>query len=194
MQHRFDDPERWAAVFDAPERDAWQRPEFVVSALVTRPDLRIVDLGAGTGYFTMRFARAVPEGKVVAADIEPNLVAYLQVRAQREALANVVTQLGTADNPALGAFAGAIDLLFICDTYHHIRDRVAYFTKLRALLAPGGRLAVVDFTLDSPRGPPRRHKLAPEAVLAELTQAGFALVKQHEGLPDQYLLELAPTP
>jgi predicted methyltransferase len=71
---------------------------------------------------------------------------------------------------------------------------VAYFTKLRALLAPGGRLAVVDFMLDSPRGPPQSHKLAPEVVLAELAQAGFALLKRHEGLPDQDLLELAPTP
>ncbi len=194
MQHRFDDAERWAAVFDAPERDAWQRPDLVVSALVTRPDLRIVDIGAGTGYFTVRFARAVPQGQVVGADIEPTLIAHLQARAQHEAIANVVTQLGTPDDPALDAFAGAIDLVFVCDTYHHIGERVAYFTKLRALLAPGGRLAIVDFMLDSPRGPPQSHKLAPEVVLAELAQAGFALVKRHEGLPDQYLLELAPTP
>ena len=194
MQHRFDDAEHWSAVFDAPERDAWQRPAWVVSTLVTRPDLRIVDIGAGTGYFAVRFARAVPQGQVVGADIEPTLIAHLQARAQREALGNVLTQLGTPDDPVLGAFAGKVDLIFVCDTYHHIGERVAYFTKLRALLAPGGRLAIVDFMVDSPRGPPPQHKLAPEAVLAELAQAGFALVKRHEGLPDQYLLELAPTP
>ena len=76
-------------------------------------------------------------------------------------------------------------------------------TSLSVVPAPGraevviaieGLVDVVDFTLDSPRGPPRQHKLAPETVLAELAQAGFALVKQHEGLPDQYLLELSPTP
>ncbi|MFO0746432.1 MAG: class I SAM-dependent methyltransferase [Myxococcota bacterium] len=194
MERRFDDAEHWATVFDAPDRDAWQRPDVVVAALVARPDLRVVDLGAGTGYFTMRFARALPAGSVVAADIEPTLLEHTAARAAHEGLGNVATQLGQPDDPALGAWAGTIDLLFVCDTYHHLGERVAYFRKVRALLAPGGRVAIVDFLVDSPRGPPREHKIAPEQVVAELGEAGFDLVRRHPDLPDQYLLELAARP
>jgi len=187
MPHAFDDAERWAAVFDAPERDAWQRPDEVVAKIVTRDDLRVVDLGAGTGYFSARFARRVPRGEVVAVDIEPNLIAHLTARAQREGLGNLVPHLAKPDDPSLAAWAGRVDVVFTCDTYHHIGDRVAYFRRVVDVLAPGGRVVVVDFRPDSPRGPPPDHKIAPEVVDRELGDAGLALVEAWDGLPDQYL-------
>lgn len=191
MPHRFEDPEKWAAVFDAPERDAWQQPDLITARLAPRPDMTIVDIGAGTGYFSLRFARAVPAGEVVAVDIESALLAHLAARAAGAGLANVHTRLTTPDDPGLGERSGAVDLVFVCDTYHHIGDRPAYFTKVAQALAPGGRIAIVDFTLDSPRGPPDELKVTPEAVIAELGKAGLALVDRYDGLPDQYLLEFA---
>ena len=77
MPHRFDDAARWAQEFESPERDAWQRPDFVVSALSLPRDARVADLGAGTGYFAVRLARAVPEGRVWGVDIEPAMVRWM---------------------------------------------------------------------------------------------------------------------
>lgn len=190
MPHRFEGADRWAAVFDAPERDAWQQPDVVVKRVATRDDLTVVDLGAGTGYFSLRFAQALPKGRVVAADLEPTLLAHLSERAAKEGLAQVSTRQVSADGAGLEDLAGAVDVFFLCNTYHHISDRAAYFRRVAPLLRPGGRLVIVDFQIDSPRGPPRAHKLAPEAVIAELTQAGFELATRSDELPDQYLLEL----
>lgn len=188
MPHRFEDAERWSKVFDNPERDAWQRPDEVVARVVDgREDLRLVDLGAGTGYFTLRFARALPRGQVIAADIEPSLLAKVAERASGAGLEHVMTQLGAPEDPKLEAWAGAIDLVFLCNTYHHIGNRTEYFRRVGGLLAPAGRLVVVDFRPESKRGPPPGHKIPPETLDAELVDAGYRLVDSWEGLPDQYL-------
>jgi cyclopropane fatty-acyl-phospholipid synthase-like methyltransferase len=189
MPHRFEDADRWAAVFEAPERDAWQQPDVVVKRLVTRDDMTIADIGAGTGYFSVRFARGVPKGKVIAVDIERTLLGYLDARAAKEGLANLRTSLAQPEDPDLHELRGAVDLVFMCNTYHHIADRPAYFAHVAEALAPDGRVAIVDFRLDSPRGPPRQHKVTPETVIAELERAGLALVGRWDELPDQYLLE-----
>jgi SAM-dependent methyltransferase len=185
MHHRFEDPEAWAQEFDAPERDAWQQPDRVVSALGLPRDAVVADLGAGTGYFAVRLARAVPEGRVLAIDVEPSMVRYLADRATREGLPNLLAVEGTATDTGIRE---PVDLVLVVDTYHHIAERTAYFAALRARLRPRGRVAIVDFRLDSERGPPREHKIAPEQVRAELEAAGYELAATHDFLPDQYFL------
>lgn len=185
MHHRFQDAEAWAQEFDAPERDAWQQPDRVIAALALAPDAVVADLGAGTGYFSVRLARAVPQGRVLALDVEAEMVRYLADRAQREGLANLLAGEATATDAGLRE---PVDLVLVVDTYHHIEDRTAYFARLRERLRPGGRLAIVDFRLDSERGPPREHKIAPETVRAELEAAGYTLAASHDFLPDQYFL------
>jgi SAM-dependent methyltransferase len=191
MHHRFQDAEGWAQEFDAPERDAWQQPDRVVAALALAPDAVVADLGAGTGYFSVRLARAVPQGRVIGLDVEPEMVRYLADRAQREGLANLLAGEATATDAGLRE---PVDLVLVVDTYHHIEDRTAYFARLRERLRPGGRVAIVDFRLDSERGPPREHKIAPEAVRAELEAAGYALAASHDFLPDQYFLVFEGSP
>ena len=106
VHHGFDDVERWVEVFDDPGRDAWQKPEEVLAGLGVAPGMSVADLGAGTGYFTVRLARAVgAEGKVFAVDVEPKLVGYLKARAERESLPQVATVLATPDDPKLPAGA-----------------------------------------------------------------------------------------
>jgi SAM-dependent methyltransferase len=185
MHRRFDDPEAWATEFDAPERDAWQEPDRVIAALVLPPTAVVADLGAGTGYFSVRLARAVPEGRVLALDIEASMVRYLADRAQREGLTNLLAGEATETDSGLRE---AVDLVLVVDTYHHISDRTAYFARLRERLRPGGRLAIVDFRLDSDRGPPRELKIAAEEVQAELEAAGYQLLQHHDFLADQYFL------
>jgi len=185
--HEFQQAEHWAQVFDSPERDAWQKPERVVEALVSRPDLTIVDLGAGTGYFSVRLARAVPEGRVVGLDVEPEMVGYLAKRARSEGLANLESRRIGFDGEG---FTEGADLVFVCNTYHHLGDRAAYFRRVGQSLAPGGRLAIVDFHVDSERGPPRHHKIGQKEAEAELVEAGYVVVERHDFLPDQYLIVL----
>jgi cyclopropane fatty-acyl-phospholipid synthase-like methyltransferase len=185
MPHRFEDAEAWSKRFDSPERDAWQKPDDVVRALALPPDAAVVDLGAGTGYFAARLARALPGGRVLGLDVEPNMVRFMTERAKREGLTNLVARETPKDRAGL---EGPVDLVLLVDTYHHLSDRPAYFRALRSSLTPRGRLAIVDFRLESERGPPKEHRLAPERVIAELAEAGFALSGRHEFLPDQYFL------
>ena len=189
-QHGFGDAEKWAQVFDDPERDAWQKPHQVIQALALEPDAIVADIGAGTGYFAARLANMLPKGTVYAVDIEPDMVRYLGERAKREKLANLKPVAGTAGDPRLPA---KVDLVLLVDVYHHVDDRSRYFRSLAASLKPGGRLAVIDFRLDSPNGPPKEARIAPERVKAEMKGAGYALAEEHGFLPNQYFLVFRPS-
>jgi cyclopropane fatty-acyl-phospholipid synthase-like methyltransferase len=188
-RHSFGDAEKWAHVFDDPERDAWQKPHEVIKALALKPDAAVADIGAGTGYFSARLANMFPKATVYAVDVEPDMVKYLGERAKREGLNNLRPVAARGDDARLPA---KVDLVLLVDVYHHIENRERYFSKLAASLKPGGRLAVIDFRLDSPEGPPKESRIAPEKVKAELSAAGYALAAEHGFLPRQYFLVFAP--
>src|SRR2546425_10110748 len=138
--HSFADVEQWSTVFDDPSRDVWQKPAEVVAALGLRSGMTVADLGAGTGYFSRHLSAAVgPEGTVLAADTEPNMVAHLRERAEAERTVNVVPILASADNPRLPAHA--TDLVLIVDTFPHIDDRLTHPPGLPPCPRPGGGVA-----------------------------------------------------
>ncbi len=184
-QHSFGNAAKWAQIFDDPKRDAWQKPHEVIQALALKPDAVIADIGAGTGYFSARLANMVPKGRVYAIDTEPDMVRHLTERAKREGLANLTALAGKTDDPKLPQKA---DVALLVDVYHHVDDRETYFRKLAASLKPEGRLAIIDFRMDSPAGPPKSARIAPEQVKAELGRAGYELVQEHAFLPNQYFL------
>ncbi len=187
LGHRFGEADRWVKVFDDPARDAWQKPDAVVAALELRPGLVVADIGAGTGYFESRLSATVgPSGKVIAVDVEPDMVRYLGERIAREKLANVEARLGTPTDPALAS--ESVDRILIVDTWHHIPDRVAYVKKLFAALRPGGSVLVVDYTMQTSKGPPRSHRLEPKVVWDELEDGGLIPENVDAGLPDQYVI------
>lgn len=188
--HRFDDPARWAAQFDAPERDAWQRPEEVVRHLALAPNALVADLGAGTGYFSVRLARAVPQGRVFGVDLEPSMVRYLDERARREGITNLTGVLATASDARIPE---PVDVILVVDTHHHLDDRPSYYRALQRSLRPGGRVVIVDFTLESPMGPPREARLTPAQVDAEMSSAGFTRQGDALMLPNQYVLTYVVT-
>lgn len=188
MHHRFEKADEWAPMFDDPKRDEWQKPDLVVAALALQPGMSVADIGAGTGYFEKRLAAAVGgDGAVIAVDVEPDMVRYLRERAHREDTPTVEARLGTADDPKLAP--ASVDRILVVDTWHHITDRVAYSKRLASALRPGGFVLVVDFKLESDRGPPKAHRLAPEQVIDELQQAGLAAAVVDVGLPDQYVVK-----
>jgi ubiquinone/menaquinone biosynthesis C-methylase UbiE len=190
--HSFDDVTHWSSVFDDPERDAWQKPDELVTALGLEPGMTVADLGAGTGYMSRRLSAAVgPRGTVFAADPEPNLVAHLRERAEREGTVNVVPVLASKDNPRLPT--GAVDIVLVLDTYHHVDDRLRYFRDLRRVLRPGGRVAVIDWQKRPlPVGPDLDHKLAREQVVEEMSGSGWVLAAEPDVLPYQYFLIFRP--
>jgi len=189
MHRRFDDAEKWSRVFDDPARDAWQMPAQVIVALRLAPDAAVADIGSGTGYFAVRLARALPQGRVYGADVEPDMVRFLNARAAREKLANLSSHVAGEEGPNLPA---PVDLALVVDTYHHIPARSRYFERLKYGLRPGGRVAIIDFRLDAPTGPPARHRIAPERVKSEMERAGYRLLDEPGFLPHQYFLVFAP--
>jgi cyclopropane fatty-acyl-phospholipid synthase-like methyltransferase len=167
MQHRFENADQWAKVFDDPARDAWQQPDRVIAALELSPTLTVADVGAGTGYFVVKLAPLVKA--VIATDIEASMVEHMTARAKRENLANVRAQLTPPDDPQLVA----VDRILVVDVWHHLGDRKAYAKKLAAALNQGGFVAVVDFKLDATMGPPKQHRLPPAAIIEDLRAAGL---------------------
>jgi SAM-dependent methyltransferase len=183
--HRFEDARRWAEEFDDPSRDAWQKPELVVAAMEIAPGMTVADIGAGTGYFEPHLSRAVgPSGKVLALDVEPDMVRHLSDRAARGRLANVEARLVASDDPGLPA--ASVDRVLLVDTWHHIAERAAYASRLAAALKPGGKVLVVDFRRDARHGPPPEHRMAPEEVARELSAGGLAAHVTDIGLPEQF--------
>ncbi len=187
----FDEPEKWAKEFDDPARDAWQKPDQVVAALGLAKDAKVADVGSGTGYFSVRLARAVPEGWVYGSDIEPAMTQYLEDRASKEELTNLLAVTASVESPNLPE---QVDCVLIVDTYHHLENRSAYFASLKGFLKPNGKLAIVDFNAQSPKGPPPEHRLSPEQVEQELKQAGYSLSAKHDFLPYQYFLVFTVEP
>jgi len=183
--HSFGDADKWAKVFDDPERDAWQKPHEVIQALTLKPDAIVADIGSGTGYFSVRFAHMVPKGRVYGVDTEPGMVKHLADRAKREGLKNVTAVAGKPGDPRLPEKA---DLVILVDVYHHVENREQYFRQLQKSLRPGGRLAIIDFRMDSPEGPPKSARIEPDRVKAEMKRAGYALAQEHAFLPNQYFL------
>jgi cyclopropane fatty-acyl-phospholipid synthase-like methyltransferase len=188
MEHKFD-PATSAKAFDDPARDGWQMPDRVIGALGLTPAATVADIGAGTGYFSVRLAKAVPSGTVYAVDVESSMLDHIRKRATAEHLANVTTVLAAPDSPKLPK---PVNTVLIVDTYHHIPSRVSYFRALKSSLLPGGRVAIVDFKKESPDGPPPEFRFTADQIAGEMKQAGFVLDTRHEFLPRQLFLIFKP--
>ncbi|MBI5411451.1 MAG: methyltransferase domain-containing protein [Nitrospirae bacterium] len=180
---------------DSSERDKDQKPSLVIEALKLKPGMAVADLGSGSGYFTRRFVEAVTEtGKIYAVDVEQEMLAY--VKESLDHLHIPFTAefiLARPDSPKLPM--DSVDLLFLCNTYHHLNNRAVYFANVKSALKAGGRIAIIDFYHDERSGNvgfPKRHLIPRETVVTEMTQAGYKLSREHIFLPRQYFLEFVP--
>jgi cyclopropane fatty-acyl-phospholipid synthase-like methyltransferase len=190
----FANADEWVKIFDDPARDKWQKPDEVIKALDIGENDKIADIGAGTGYFSLRIAKQYPKVTVYAADVEPDMIEYLKKQTQTRSLPNHVP-VAIPTNKA--EFPAAVNLAIVVDTYHHIDDRAAYFGALKKQLVPNGRVAIIDFTAESPEGPPAKHRITAAEVQAEMRDAGYTFVENKQLLPYQYFLIFradAPTP
>ena len=191
-QQRFNEIQKWIDIFEDPARTEWQKPDEVVKKLELKPGDTVADIGAGTGYFTRLFAVAVgPEGKAIGLDIEPSMVDYMKEDAKKQGLTNYEARVVKPDDAGLPL--KSVDVVFICNTYHHIEDRVNYLKKLTGALKPNGRIVIVDFYKKPlPVGPQSvAHKISEEDVKKEFKKAGYRLKKSLDFLPYQYYLEFS---
>jgi len=160
----------------------------VVNALRLRPGSVVADIGAGSGYFTRRLAaKVLPGGMVYAVDIDENMLRHIHQTVEKQGLRNIVPVLSATNDPMLAP--GSIDVIFICNTYHHFTNRADYNKRLARALKKGGRLVIVDYHKKQlPVGPPPDEKLSAEDVAKELSSAGFKLSQNQQLLPYQYFL------
>jgi ubiquinone/menaquinone biosynthesis C-methylase UbiE len=184
------DPKAYIAALDDPKRDAYQKPHEVMEALGVREGEVIADIGAGSGYFTMRLAHHVgPAGRVYAVDVSPDMIRHLHARVRDARLLNVSPILAPPDDPLLPQ---PVDRFVIVDVWHHVEKQSGYLALMKKHLKPGGQVVMIDFhKRDLPVGPPAGMKIAREDLLKQMQENGFRLVTEHTFLPYQYFLVFA---
>jgi SAM-dependent methyltransferase len=167
----------------SPERVADLQVDKVVEKLHLAADAVVGDIGCGPGVFALAFAKACPRGVVYAADVEPAQLDQVNAKIAAQNLRNVVPVLAAYDDPRFPP--ARLDLVFIADTYHHLEDRVAYMRRLQRVLAPNGRLAILEYKPGKLAvGPPPEHKLEPGVMEKELIEAGYMRVERFDTHPN----------
>ncbi len=197
-QHRRpDNIAQYLEHLDSSERDQYQKPTQVIEALNLKPGQAVADLGSGSGYFTRRLVGAVTEvGKVYAIDVEPEMLRYVEDSlVHMHVPYNAEFILTRPDSLKLPV--ESVDLIFVCNVFHHLEDRATYFRNANSALKPGGRIAIIDFYHDERSGDlgfPKHQLVSQDTVMAEMTAAGYRLDREHTFLPRQYFLEFIPSP
>lgn len=169
------------SIFDSPGRGERLHIDRVMDILSITPGKTVADIGAGSGWFTVRAAKRVTEtGTVYAVDINPEAVRHVADRAQQEHLGNVKTVLSKPDNPELPA--NSIDAVLLLKTYHEVANPIVLLRNLRTSLRPGARVGVIDRN-----GNGEDHGVQKEVVIREAQKAGYGLLEEHDDLvkPDK---------
>ncbi len=168
-------------------QNSWQHPEQVIRVLEIQTGQHIADLGAGSGYFTFRLADAVSSaGKVYAVDVDPGMNTYVEKQARKSGYQNIEVIQAQYHDPLIPE--DGVDLIFFCNTYHHIKDRVIYFTQVQKYLRPGGRIAIIDFNGKGWLQKVLPHFTASEVIKKEMESAGYHLQHEFDFLQRQHFL------
>jgi cyclopropane fatty-acyl-phospholipid synthase-like methyltransferase len=179
------DPEGYAKFLEGAERVSRMQVPRVIETLGVKPGMKVADLGSGSGLFTRPLAKAVsPGGVVYAIDVNESLLKIVARSAKEAGIANIQTVLASTDDPRL---TEPVDLIFVCDTLHHIEGQPAYLKSLRKHLRPGGRVAIIDFSKDWPQG---HEKMAYslESLEGWMKEAGFTRVSSHDYLDNSFFV------
>ena len=188
MHQLHQDPKSYIGALEDPQRDAYQKPHEVLTALRLNPGEVIADIGAGSGYFTFRFAHFVGgEGKVYAVDVSPDMILHVNRRIRDLKVNNVISILADPDDPLLPE--RSVNRFFFCDSWHHIEHQTKYLALIKRMLKPGGEVVMIDFhKKELPVGPPPEMRIAREDVIKQMAKNGFRLAREHTFLPYQYFL------
>jgi 2-polyprenyl-3-methyl-5-hydroxy-6-metoxy-1,4-benzoquinol methylase len=176
----FAEVANYIAFLERPDRAAWQKPDEVIAALDLKGGETVVDLGAGSGYFSFRLARQLPHGEVVAADTEPEMIRHVHHKAQTSGVRNVRPVLIRPDEPEIPKTA---DLVLICDVLHHVQDWAGWLSRVVMQMKAGARLALIEFKEGKlPEGPPESVKIPRAQLLRLAGAAGLVLDSEKANL------------
>jgi SAM-dependent methyltransferase len=175
---------------ERPEREMEEKPEEALDAIGIRPGMMVADIGAGTGYFSLRLARRVgPSGKVYANDLQPEMLRRLRENARKAGAANIEFVQGEEADPKLPL--NRMDLVLLVDVYHEFSQPQKMLQKIRGTLKPDGRLVLLEYKKEDPAVPIRpEHKMSVGEVKTELEAEGFVLSRVISTLPRQHILIL----
>jgi precorrin-6B methylase 2 len=181
-----------AAWLERPEREAEETPTRAVAALDLQPGQTVADIGAGSGYYTMRLSAAVgPRGRVYATDIQPEMLALIKRKIEQKAVSNVELVFGTATESRLPD--GVIDVALMVDVYHELAQPQAFLQSLKRAITPAGRLVLIEFRKESPWVPIREeHKMSIRDARLELEAEGYRFDRVIDVLPWQHILVFRP--
>lgn len=169
------------------DREREERTDLLVEALPLQPDSVVADIGAGTGYFSFRIARRVPEGRVYAVDIQQEMLDIIEQRKAAGDGDNVVPALGTERSPGLPA--QSVDLVLLVDAYHEFAWPREMAAGMLSALRPGGRLVMIEYRAEDPAVPIKRlHKMSEAQAVREMEHAGFRFEQNLDLLPQQHFL------
>jgi ubiquinone/menaquinone biosynthesis C-methylase UbiE len=186
-------PPQDLGLLEGPDRDAWQRPDQIMDAMQIGETSIVADLGAGGGWFTVRLARRVPNGRVYAEDIQPQMIEAIERRVQREGIRNVTTVLGTPTDPKIPV--GSLDAVLIVDAYHEVEQPITLLGNVAKSLKPTGTIGIVNYKKDGGGpGPAMEERVDPEQVIGDARAAGLELRKRENFLRYQYLLTFGVAP
>jgi SAM-dependent methyltransferase len=184
----FEEVEKYIQFLERPDRAQWQKPDEVVKALDLKGNETVVDLGAGSGYFTFRLAKALPNGKVVPIDAQPEMIRHIHRKAMTEGFTNVRAQVArNPDDPGLPQDA---DLVFVCDVLLHVKKKADWLTAIHAQMRSGAKIVFIDFKEGNlPEGPPEAIKVPKSQIIRLCKDAGFTILEDRSGfLPYQEFL------
>ena len=172
---------------ERPEREQEEKPAAVIAAMDLKESDVVADIGAGSGYFTFRMARHLPQGKVLAVDIQQEMLDLLSVKAKKLGVDNVQTILGTESDPKLPG--AGVDVVLMVDAYHEFSQPREMMEAIAKSLRPGGRVVQVEYRGEDPavRIKPH-HKMAETQAIKEMNAVGLVHVKTVESLPTQHIL------
>lgn len=178
---------------DRNERELEEHPDAALDAIGIKPVMVVADVGAGTGYMTLRMAKRVgPAGRVYAVDVQPEMLRRLRQNAAKEKLTNIETVLGTEADPKLPP--GKLDLILLVDVYHEFSQPQKMLRKMREALKADGRLVLLEYRKEDPTIPIRpEHKMSVQEVKTELEAEGFRMDQVLETLPRQHIFILGKT-
>lgn len=189
MHQLHQDPKSYIGVLEDPQRDVYQKPHEVLSALGLKPGEVIADIGAGSGYFTFRLSHFVGEkGKIYAVDVSPDMILYINRRIRDLKVNNVISILADPDDPLLPD--RSVNRFFFSESWHHIENQAKYLSLMKRMLRPGGEVVMIDFKKkkEITVGPPLEMRIAREDLIKQMDKNGFRLAKEHTFLPYQYFL------
>lgn len=173
---------------ERPEREREERTDLLLDVLNLKPADVVADVGAGTGYFSFRIAPRVPQGRVLAVDIQPEMLGFIRRGMEARKVTNVQPVLGTIEDPRLPA--NSVDVALLVDAYHEFSHPREMTQRIAAALRPGGRVVLVEYRLEDPEVPIKTlHKMSVAQAEKELRAAGLRKLRVSEKLPWQHVME-----